>query len=196
MTTKPAECTHLVARNLVRTEKFLCAIARAPHILNEKWLLASYSAKELLRTPAAPTRSPHHADLKRTAEDTFVLKDPDNEDKFGFRLADALQRAKANAGKLFAGHTFYVTPHVPVDSKLLKNVVAACGGALSTQTPTARVLAGHAERHVVSCPEDRSIWRPVAQAGHQVYNQELILTSALKQEVEWEKEAYLLATDE
>lgn len=127
-----------------------------------------------------------------------MLKDPANEGKFGFKLADALRRAKAHAGAgagLFAGHTFYVTPRVPVDSKLLKNVVAACGGALSTQTPTARVLAGHADRHVVSAPEDRSIWRPLAQAGHRVYNQELILTSALKQEVEWENEAYFLATD-
>ncbi|TFY50748.1 hypothetical protein EVJ58_g10905, partial [Rhodofomes roseus] len=110
MTTKPTECTHLVARNLVRTEKFLCAMAHAPHILNEKWLLASFSVKELL------------------PEDKFLLKDPANEGKFGFKLTDALVRARANGGKLFKGLTFYVTPHVPVDSKLLKNVVSACGG--------------------------------------------------------------------
>ncbi|KZT63813.1 hypothetical protein DAEQUDRAFT_770249 [Daedalea quercina L-15889] len=180
-TTKPAECTHLVARNLVRTEKFLCAMAHAPHVLNEKWLLASYSAKALL------------------PEDRFVLKDPANEDKFGFRLAEALRRAAAHTrgggGGLFAGHAFYVTPHVPVDSKLLKNVVTACGGQFLTQTPTVRVLAGHAYRHVVSAPADRSIWRPLVQAGHRVYNQELILTSALKQEVDWENETYFLATD-
>ncbi|KAH9931350.1 uncharacterized protein B0H18DRAFT_991337 [Fomitopsis serialis] len=177
MTTKPSECTHLVARNLVRTEKFLCAMAHAPHILNEKWLLASYSVKELL------------------PEDKFLLKDPANEDKFGFKLTDALARAKANGGKLFKGLTFYVTPHVPVDSKLLKNVVTACGGQLLTQTPTVRILAGHPERHVVSAPGDRAIWRPLAQAGHRVWNQELILTSALKQEIDWENETYLIATD-
>ena len=59
MTTKPSECTHLVARNLVRTEKFLCAIARAPYILNEKWLVSSYAAKELLRTSSSLPFSTH-----------------------------------------------------------------------------------------------------------------------------------------
>ena len=61
-TTKPSECTHLVARSLVRTEKFLCAIARAPYILSEKWLVASYAAKQLLRAPPPPPLStPEHA---------------------------------------------------------------------------------------------------------------------------------------
>ncbi|EED79969.1 predicted protein [Postia placenta Mad-698-R] len=49
MTSKPSECTHLVARNLVRTEKFLCAMAVAPFVVNEKWLLASAAAKQILR---------------------------------------------------------------------------------------------------------------------------------------------------
>ena len=88
-----------------------------------------------------------------------------------------------------------MTPHVPVDTKLLRNVVAACGGALSTQAPTPRVLAGHPERHVVAAPEDRAVWRPLVVAGHRVFNQELILTSALKQEVDWENEAYILAAE-
>ena len=34
-------------------------------------------------------------------------------------------------GKLLAGQTFYVTPKVAVDTKLLKNVVNACGGQVS-----------------------------------------------------------------
>ena len=49
-------------------------------------------------------------------------------------LADALERAKQNAGKLFSGITFYVTPKVPVDSKLLKNVVAANGGQVRSHS--------------------------------------------------------------
>ena len=40
----------------------------------------------------------------------------------------SLRRAKELGGKLLAGQTFYVTPKVPVDTKLLKNVVNACGG--------------------------------------------------------------------
>ena len=49
-TAKPLECTHLVAQKIVRTEKFLCAMAVAPHIVSEKWVELSVNRKKLLRT--------------------------------------------------------------------------------------------------------------------------------------------------
>lgn len=54
---------------------------------------------------------------------------------------------------------------------------------LSTQTPTVRMLNGHDDRFVISCPTDVSIWRPIVEHGNQVFTQELILTSALRQEI-------------
>ncbi len=62
------------------------------------------------------------------AEKDYLLKDKAGEDKYGVRLVDALRRAEQLKGSLFKGHTFYVTGRVPVDSKLLKNVVNACCG--------------------------------------------------------------------
>ncbi|KAI0935547.1 hypothetical protein AcV5_003952 [Taiwanofungus camphoratus] len=115
MTTKPSECTHLIARSLVRTEKFLCAMAVAPYVVSEKWLLSSAATKQLL------------------PEEDYLLRDPENEQKYGFKLSEALQRAKASGGKLFAGKAFYVTPKVPTDAKLLKNVVTAGGGQVRLQ---------------------------------------------------------------
>ena len=47
-------------------------------------------------------------------------------------VAQALARAKDNAGQLFAGIQFYVTPKVPVETKLLRNVVTANGGQVRT----------------------------------------------------------------
>lgn len=47
--TKPSECTHLLVRSVVRTEKFLCAMAVAPHVLSEKWAIMSAANKKLLR---------------------------------------------------------------------------------------------------------------------------------------------------
>ncbi|TFK90623.1 hypothetical protein K466DRAFT_543199 [Polyporus arcularius HHB13444] len=174
MVTKPSECTHLLVKSVVRTEKFLCAMAVAPYVLGEKWARMSAFNRKLL------------------PEDEFAIEDEETEKKYHFNLADALKRAKRNAGKLFSGITFYVTPKVPVDTKLLKNVVAANGGQLSTQSPTVRVLAGHDNRYVISCPEDVSIWRPLAQHDHKIYTQELILTSALRQEIDWDEEAYFV----
>ena len=49
MTSRPSECTHLLAPQLVRTEKFLCALVVAPFILTEKWATRSAAAKRLLR---------------------------------------------------------------------------------------------------------------------------------------------------
>jgi hypothetical protein len=69
-----------------------------------------------------------------TAEEKYLLRDPVNEKKYGFKLTDAVHRAKRTGGKIFMGKTFYVTPKVPVEVKLLKNVVIAGGGQVSSSS--------------------------------------------------------------
>jgi hypothetical protein len=44
-----------------------------------------------------------------------------------------MRRAKDIGGRLFLNHTFYVTPKVPVDLRLLKNVVISGGGQVRVQ---------------------------------------------------------------
>jgi mediator of DNA damage checkpoint protein 1 len=68
-----------------------------------------------------------------------MLADPVHEKKWKFNLIDALNRAKQNKGQLFARKTFYVTNKVPLDKKLLKNVVSAHGGQVSW-SPSSRKL--------------------------------------------------------
>ncbi|KAI0292334.1 hypothetical protein B0F90DRAFT_1770582 [Multifurca ochricompacta] len=164
---KPDECTHLIVKTLARTEKLLCAMAVAPAVVTEKWVRDSIAVKKLL--PA----------------DKYVLVDPASENKWKFKLTDALKRAKANKGQLFAGKVFYVTNKVPLDKKLLKNVVLAHGGQIRHQNPTVRALSGKVsgDHYVISSPEDSSIWRPIAEAGHPIYSHELILSAALTQEI-------------
>ncbi|KAF9480753.1 hypothetical protein BDN70DRAFT_856332 [Pholiota conissans] len=171
MTTRPGECTHLLARQVVRTEKFLCALASSPYILSEKWALTSAEAKRLL------------------PEKDFILKDKAGETKYGIDLVKSLRRAKENKGKLLDGHIFYVTPKVPVDTKLLKSVVNACGGQVTTQTPSVRIINAAPEtRHVISCKDDISIWRPIASLGIKIYTQEFLLNGALNQKMEWDRD--------
>ncbi|KAG6888376.1 hypothetical protein C0995_008814 [Termitomyces sp. Mi166 len=171
ITVKPSECTHLLVPHLVRTEKFLCALASAPFILTEKWAIESAAAKKLLD------------------ERNYLLRDKANEEKFDFVLAEALSRAKELRGTLFSKMVFYITPKVPVDIRLLRNVVTACGGQVSTQIPTARIMSANDDRYIVSCPEDIGIWRPIASTDP-IYTHELILMSALKQEIDWNNEKY------
>ncbi|PPQ92154.1 hypothetical protein CVT25_008779 [Psilocybe cyanescens] len=178
-TARASECTHLLAPHVVRTEKFLCALAsRAPWVLQDKWAIDSAKAKKVL------------------PEKDFILKDKSGENKYGVNLVQALKRAKdfIENGGLLAGHTFYLTPKVPVDAKLLKNVVVACGGQVTSQTPTLRIInAAPSTRHVISCKEDIAIWRPLTSSRTvNIYTQELILTGVLKQEMEWDKEEYFV----
>jgi hypothetical protein len=140
-------------------------------------------------------------------EHVYALYDKNIERKYGFVLEEAIEKARGLKGRLFANKTFYVTPKVPVDIKLLKNVVTACGGQvsslplpfeviltriceqISTQVPTLRIINSSPDRAVVSCPEDVSIWRSIAKK-HPIYTHELLLTAALKQEIEWENEEF------
>jgi len=62
----------------------------------------------------------------------------------------------------------------------------ACVFQVTSQIPTPRILNANPDRHVISCPGDISIWRPIAKSHYPVYTQELILTGALKQEMDWE----------
>lgn len=176
---KPGECTHLVVKSLARTEKLLCAMAVAPHFVTERWVRDSITAKKLLPT------------------DKYVLADRISEMKWKFELVDALKRAKANRGQLFAGNVFYVTNNVPLDKKLLKNVILAHGGQIRQQNPTVRALSGKStgqQHFVISCAEDASVWRPIAEAGHAIYSQELVLSAALTQEMRLYDEEFRIDT--
>ncbi|KAG9311151.1 hypothetical protein JVU11DRAFT_8217 [Chiua virens] len=178
MTTKPTDCTHLIAKGLIRTEKFLCAMSVSPYILTKEWPNASAKSGKLL------------------PENNYLLSDDAAEKKWSFKLSDAMVYAKGPEGgpNLFQKMTFYLTPNIPVDAKLLKNVVLAGGGQVRiTITPTVRILAGKPNRYVVSCEEDKAIWRPLVQEGFKVYSTELLLRAALVQKIEWDRPESLLA---
>ncbi|KAG2130893.1 hypothetical protein DEU56DRAFT_740363 [Suillus clintonianus] len=169
MTTKPNDCTHLVTKGIVRTEKFLCAIASSPFVLTEGWVNSSVRAGKLL------------------PESDFLISDPEPERKWNFKLSTSLERAKREDGGegLFKGMTFYVTPKVEIDLKLLKAVITSAGGQVQTSKPTARILKANDNRHVISCPADQSIWRPLVEEGFTIYSTELILLAVLTQEIRW-----------
>ncbi|KAG1837309.1 hypothetical protein DFJ58DRAFT_816048 [Suillus subalutaceus] len=169
MTTKPNDCTHLIAKGIVRTEKFLCAIASSPFVLTEGWVNSSVRTGKLL------------------LETDFLISDLESERKWNFKLSTSLERAKReDAGdSLLKGMTFYVTPKVEIDLKLLKAVIASAGGQVQTSKPTTRILKGNKNRHVISCPADQSIWRPLVEEGYTIYSTELILLAVLTQEIRW-----------
>ncbi|GJJ08998.1 hypothetical protein Clacol_003219 [Clathrus columnatus] len=175
-TTKPTECTHLVASGMARTEKFLCALPQAPFVLNGDWLAACAKEKKILDFYGCPL----------LAEEQFLLQDPDVEHKHKFKLLEALQRArelKKKKTKLLQGHTFYITPNVKVDYEMLNNILKANGAQSKQATPNARNLSD--TKHVISCLKDEHLWRTLDRSGIPIYSQELVLSGAFKQSMDW-----------
>jgi diaminopimelate decarboxylase len=65
--------------------------------------------------------------VSHTAEADYLLVDEEGEKKFGFKLADALRRARHAEKKLLDGHTFYITSKVD-NIDLLTKVIKSAGG--------------------------------------------------------------------
>ncbi|KAK7057689.1 hypothetical protein R3P38DRAFT_2599145 [Favolaschia claudopus] len=167
VTSRATECTHLIVSHLARTEKFLCALTAAPYILTVDWANQSAAAERLL------------------PEEDYLLEDEEGNNKFNFKLPEAVARARKLKGTLFRDHTFFITPQVqPID--ILRNVIQANGGQTVTQV-SARVLGTDtSRRHVISCEEDKAAWLSLANT-HPIYSRELVLTCALRQEMAWDE---------
>jgi len=152
----------------------LSSIAVAPFILQDEWLTKSAAKGRFL------------------PEKDYLLEDRETEGKYAFKMAKTLERARKNKGKLLEGKTFYLTQKVDVDKKLMKNVVAAHGGTLVLQTPTYRMVTSKPDRYVISCEDDGSIWRAIAENDVPIYTKELILTGILKQEIVWDDPEFMV----
>lgn len=87
-----AKCNVLVTDKVRRTYKFLCALAKGIPIVTIDWLRDSESAEQFLDW------------------ESYILKDPAAEAKFGFRLRKSLDKAKEK--KLLDGYTIILTPNV------------------------------------------------------------------------------------
>ncbi|KAG8943551.1 hypothetical protein FRC03_002440, partial [Tulasnella sp. 419] len=160
------ECTHLIAKSIVRTLKFMCALARGVHIVSPDWVRQSAKAKRLLD------------------ETDFQLQDPAGEKKHNFKLSESLARARRR--RIFKSHIFYVTPSVQTDKNILRDIVACNGGETVMQVPKPRALEGKRERYLISCAQDKAHWLPLIQRDPKiaVYTPEFVLHSALLQELD------------
>lgn len=94
----------------MRTQKFVCALAHGPIVISEKFV------DDCLTTGG-----------HRDPED-YLLKDNDFEKRMGYKLSDALLRAKENKGLLLKGHTIYVTEGVHGGYETYKSIIEVNGG--------------------------------------------------------------------
>lgn len=175
------EATHLVAAQLARTEKMLCAIARGGvPIVTYDWIREMVKRREVV--DAGP----------------FALHDVAKESMWDIRLDDVLARANARPGKLLDGHTFYYTRRVQPSGDIFRRIVAAAGGTAvpANGAATARAIADEgAMNHLVSCVDDKAAaakiveqcarLRQDGQPPVRVWTSEVVLSGVLRQDLVW-----------
>jgi len=105
-----ASCTHLASPRIVRTEKFICALAHSPIILSTNFIEDCLSNNTCL-------------DPKN-----YLLEDSKYETDSQYRLSNALSRAKENKGRLLRGYAIYVTENVHGGFNTYKSIIEVNGG--------------------------------------------------------------------
>ncbi|KAI9790287.1 MAG: hypothetical protein M1816_005312 [Peltula sp. TS41687] len=106
----PSTCTHLAAPSMIRTQKFVTALAYAPVVVSSDFLDHCIEKGEV---PAA---------------EKYHLKDPETEGRLGIKLKDSLANARRNERRLLKDITVYSTPNVHGGAETYKAIVEANGG--------------------------------------------------------------------
>ena len=110
ITEDPLQVTILLAPHFLRTKKFICAIANAPHVVGPPFLDACLKHGQAV-------------DPKKHA-----LSDRDAEARLGFRLLQALDRAKTNRHQLLSGWQIFVTEKVKGGFDTFEAIIKTNGG--------------------------------------------------------------------
>ncbi|KAL9101485.1 MAG: hypothetical protein Q9163_003256 [Psora crenata] len=103
-------CTHLASPRIVRTEKFICALAHAPMIISTDYV------DDCL------------AENRRLDPVQYPLQDTEYEKRLGYRMTDAIERAKLNQGQLLRKHSIYCTEGVHGGFDTYKAITEVNGG--------------------------------------------------------------------
>ncbi len=103
-------CTHLASPQILRTQKFISALAHAPIILSTDFVNDCLSQNQ------------------RLDPQKYLLQDTEGEKRMGYKLSDSLARAKSNKGQLLRGYSIYCTENIQGSFETYKSIVEINGG--------------------------------------------------------------------
>lgn len=104
------KCSHLAAPSILRTPKFVNALAYSPVIVNTDFMTQCLKKNELLDPME------------------FALVDKTAEERFSFSLGEAAAKAKKNKNKLLQGYNIYCVETIRGGFDAFKSIVDANGG--------------------------------------------------------------------
>ncbi|XP_030605195.1 mediator of DNA damage checkpoint protein 1 isoform X2 [Archocentrus centrarchus] len=165
-----ADMTCLVTDKVRRTVKFLCALAKGVPIVTTDWLEKSGKAGSFL----SPT--------------AFIVKDPEQENKFNFSLHESLRIASSQP--LLEGYEVHVTKSVKPEPVHMKNIISSSGATFLPKMPS----SNKPHTVVISCEEDWPLCRPALSASLPVVTAEFILTGILQQKLDFQSHTLSLST--
>jgi hypothetical protein len=179
-----APCNYLAAPGMVRTMKFLRCLAKGPDVINSSFITAC------IETGKRPPIKDH------------LLRDEVNEARFGVSIDKAVNRARANRGRLLWGVPVYCTAEIPNGVDNFK-IIAEANGAIfkvyrarsgTTIKPTTEEEDGGAEPDPVyllsgGTTAERLLWprfEEMARKGHmepRIVMADWLLDVAMRQEL-------------
>ncbi|KAF5026141.1 hypothetical protein F66182_1789 [Fusarium sp. NRRL 66182] len=180
-------CDYLVAPHIVRTVKFLCALARGPTVISSAFV------EHALETGAQPD------------VDEFILKDEDAEKRYNVDLEKSVARAKSNRCKLLVGVPIYCTEKIRNGPDSYKAIAEANGAIFkiyrarsgTTIRPTTAEEEGNAPPEPVyllssMAHDERPLWnrfRDMARKGNmepRVVAPDWLLDVAMAQQIRFD----------
>lgn len=170
---------------MVRTQKFLCALAAGPTIVSSDFIDTCVKKGEV---PAVKD---------------FHLKDKDSEERYNLKLTEAIKRAKANKQSLLRHVPIYCTAEIPNGPETYKAIVEsnggqffvyrARGGAMIKRTNPEEDDGPPEPVYLLTGmrPEERKLWPKfieMAKAGNMIPRialTEWLLDVAMSQQLKW-----------
>ena len=188
LTTDYARCTYLAAPKILRTKKFICAMAQGPTLLDIRFVEDCLENDKLLPV------------------DNYPLRDAEGENRYRLKLPDAIKRAKMNKGRLLRGQLVYVTDNIYGGFDTYKSITEANGGKCvlykaragiaMTRASSGSELDEEESRYVYLIsgftPSEAKLWpkfsRMVHDAGRtpRIVKTDWMLDLALSQQVRWD----------
>ncbi|KAI5251110.1 hypothetical protein E4T42_04593, partial [Aureobasidium subglaciale] len=168
ITTEPSECSLLCAPRILRTKKFIAALAKSPFVVNIGYLDSALANETL-------------PDL-----DDHLLKDDEAEQRLGFLMDDALDRADMNKNHLLHGWTIFITEKVPGGFETYKEIISINGGTAILYKGRSNVIPG--PRYNPGGDRDRGSWVQNQGLEEIEPNQVFLISGTLPEEVKlWQK---------
>ena len=165
--------THIVTQQPRRTLKFISGMATAKHIVNDKW----------------PTECIKKGTLN-VDESKYFPNDKATkafEKKHKFKLKKSFKKLKERSEPLFDGYKVFFTKEFASNAaEAIGTMAQSHGAALMARIPRS-TSNGEIDDTIIVVGNDinHKHCKNVAKKGYDIYNKEIIITSILRQEIDF-----------